>query len=64
MNSVQENDRGWYMCQVKQSKYSVTKYIVAKNDTSLRNLIFTPLTDKHGPNGAQVGLNDINHRFI
>ena len=33
MNSVQENDRGWYMCQVKQSKYSVTEQIVAKNDT-------------------------------
>ena len=60
MNSVQENDRGWYMCQVRstQSKKSV-KYLIkpfSHNDQPL----FPP--DQHGSNGSQVGLkNDFSH---
>ena len=51
MNSVQENDRGWYMCQVRSIQSGL--YFV----TFISIIMMNPLPlDQHGSNGSQVGL--------
>ena len=51
MNSVQENDRGWYMCQVRSIQ---PRFFLFNLIQSLWSNPSPP--DQHGSNGSQVGL--------
>jgi len=54
MNSVQENDRGWYMCQVRSIQ---PRFVSVKFKSEINNYD-QPLSpsDQHRSNGSQVGL--------